>query len=148
MSIRHTLTGLLILLLTEFSSAQILPPVILSPVSGSDIGNDTCFFSWSSSGKKIVYEIIFSADAGFSDPERFAVKDTFFAKTFPKNGCYFWKVRAFKSKKNFSEWSGTSQLYVGQVPVKYISPGCQGNCANCPHPCGRRRIQQDIPDIH
>jgi hypothetical protein len=146
MKTRLILTTSLVLLFAGFSFAQIASPVLLGPASGAAVTNDTNVFYWSSSGKKIVYEIIFSSDAGFSNPSRFAVKDTFFKMAFPLYGTYFWKVRAFKSKKSFSEWSVTNQIYVGQ-PVKYISPGCHGNCSNCSHPCGRRRIQQDVPDI-
>lgn len=128
--------------IASISDDTIQPPFIYSPAYGSSISGDSCTFVWSSTGRKHVYEIMITKNPGYSEGVRYSSKDTTItlsSSELPSNLTYYWKVRAFKSKHIFSKWSPYSFFFFGVTPIN-IGSGCNRDCANCKHPCGRRRI--------
>jgi hypothetical protein len=122
------------------ASDTLLPPAIISPINGSYMDGKNVAFMWTKTGQKHVYEIMISTSPDFINAKSFGVKDTsysFPANELTKNANYYWKVRAFASKKIFSEWSPVYQFYYGIMPVQ-VRSGCDHNCGSCTHPCGRR----------
>ena len=122
-------------------------PVIISPYNNQYLPNDTCKLSWTSCGKHVSYEIMLSKTADFTSVSKATSKDTNIVKIFKSSeyGSYYWKVRAVKSN-SYGDWSGVSCFHVGIQPIN-IAPGCSGNCATCPHPCGRRRYNPIYDEI-
>lgn len=124
-----------------FNSNEIEPPVPVSPVYGQFTSDDTVFFNWTRSGKKMSYEIMISEDGLCLDGKRYASTDTTIKIHFSKklSGARYWKVRAFKNKTTYSEWSKVSYFNLNMEQQIQINSGCSHNCGSCTHPCGRRR---------
>jgi hypothetical protein len=138
--------------LTESKTNSQLPgeseipiPVIMTPLNYTSC-DSTCNFSWTSSGKNITYELLISESSSFVTNKSYTTIDTTLlcplgAKT---NNYKYCKVRAWKNSKTYSDWSPLVTFYHGSSSLIYnpdlikISGGCQGNCGNCKHPCGRR----------
>jgi hypothetical protein len=121
------------------------PPVQVSPVYGAYLQKGEVQFTWTRTGKKNVYELMTARNPDFSDGVRYACSDTTFRINFTEdNAAIYWKVRAFKNKKTFSEWSSVFTFYVGIQPVEINNVGCNHDCAHCKHPCGRRAPDYDI----
>lgn len=130
--------------LTKREKKNILPPRLLSPVEGTYIPDSICSFTWSQTDTRHIYEIFISSHADFSEGVRDASKDTVFQyhiKALNADTVY-WKVRAFKNHAQYSKWSTASYFIYGAEPVKVIKypppTRCNGDCAHCKHPCGRR----------
>lgn len=122
-------------------------PAPISPTSGTYFLGDTLLFQWMHQGENTEYEIMFSTVFDFSINETEIVSDTTYKKYMGhlQSGQLYWKVRAKKDKKTYSQWSYISVINIGeQVPVDIIRGGCRGNCGSCPNPCGRRRGYDDI----
>lgn len=118
---------------------DLFPPMLFSPVSGVSMQKGEIKLEWYRTDRKHVYEIMIARKPDFSDGERFACKDTVFTHVFnDENIAIYWKVRAFKTKKVYSEWSAPFMFYVGLQPAIIHSGGCNRDCGNCKHPCGRR----------
>ncbi|HBX52642.1 MAG: hypothetical protein A2309_11730 [Bacteroidetes bacterium RIFOXYB2_FULL_35_7] len=125
-------------------------PLVLSPAVNF-VADSICTFTWTNSGKKIKYELWVSDNLNFNSCKQYIVKDTTFtcflgAET---NDYKYCKVRAWKKSKLYSEWSAVVAFAHGEIFKEFqqeikISPGgCNGNCANCKHPCGRRRLPKN-----
>ena len=120
------------------------PPMLISPVSGTSLNVGEVKFTWTRTGKKHVYEIMTAKNPDFSDGIRSASIDTVFVQTFTEEPVViYWKVRAFKNKKTYSEWSAASVFYIGLQPAVLNPVGCNRDCGNCKHPCGRRRMPNE-----
>ena len=118
---------------------DMFPPMLFSPVSGVSIQKGEIQFEWYRTDRKHVYEIMIARKPDFSDGKRFACKDTVFKHLInDENIAVYWKVRAFKNKKTYSEWSSIYMFYVGLQPAIINSGGCNRDCSHCKHPCGRR----------
>ncbi len=119
---------------------DLFPPMQVTPLSGAYFNKGEVQFTWTRTGKKHVYELMTAKNPDFSDGIRYACTDTTFKINFNEdNTVIYWKVRAFKNKKTFSEWSPAFTFYVGLQPVQINTGGCNRDCAHCKHPCGRRR---------
>ncbi|OQA01913.1 MAG: hypothetical protein BWY70_00196 [Bacteroidetes bacterium ADurb.Bin408] len=121
----------------------IYPPVLLNPLEATYVPDSVCSFTWSKINSCRVYEIYISSMADFSDGVREASKDTSFSYNIKSlnTDTVFWKVRAFKNTNKYNKWSAASYFMYGTEPVKVIKypppTRCNGDCAHCPHRCGR-----------
>ncbi|GAB4296668.1 MAG: hypothetical protein Kow0068_21040 [Marinilabiliales bacterium] len=118
---------------------KIKAPQIISPVNNQYFLNDTCQFMWTSCGENVKYEVWLSKLYNFQSVSKATSKDTLLKKVFSQTeyGTYYWKVRAFNNKIH-GEWSQIYCFHVGEIQQNNYYHGCSGNCATCPHPCGRR----------
>ncbi|HBS87488.1 MAG: hypothetical protein A2W91_00520 [Bacteroidetes bacterium GWF2_38_335] len=128
----------------EKTDGEIPSPVPVSPDGDIYSIEDSIFLSWSSSGKKMVYEVMISRDENFNLNRRYSSVDTVFKLGIKEleRGVWYWKVRAFKNKNSYSSWS-EALYFAKSEPLQIIrQSGCNGNCAGCTHPCGRRRMPE------
>ncbi len=123
---------------------SIAVPLLISPISYAAC-DSTCSFSWTSSGKKITYELLIADNNNFNNSKNIVTKDTTIVCNLGNKSNYYkyCKVRAWKNNKNYSAWSlvviiihADNSLII--QPEKLYQGGCHGNCGNCNHPCGRR----------
>jgi hypothetical protein len=137
---------LLILSLGLKSEKIIEPPIPILPYNETIITKGDVTFSWTETNKKHIYEIIISQDIDFTNPLRYSTSDTTIVIPITYiSGDFYWKVRAFKNKKNYSDWSLTfcCHLYENQQQDNSILAPCGriGGCRGCMSPCGRRSYQ-------
>jgi len=137
----------LILNLGLQNEVKIEPPKLLFPENESYINSGDITFGWTKTDKKHVYEIIISQDIEFTNPQRFSCSDTTILVPLTyTSGNLYWKVRAFKNDKKYSDWSETYHCYINdanQIKTNIMSPcGRIGGCAGCGG-CGRRNYNDN-----
>jgi len=134
-------------ILTLHKNDSIPAPVNIEPSNGQYITDTIVNLLWYSTHPKHVYEIVYADNILFEPCYRKASKDTITTINLNifQNKTVYWKVRAFKSLKKYSNWSDVSVFHCFEEPVplikeKIIAPGCRGNCSQCPnYPCGKSR---------
>ena len=111
---------------------------VISPQSSFFDATMPCTFIWSSCGKNISYELMISTNKDFFEAESIMSQDTVFTKSFNNiiSGTFFWKVRAIRTKTNYSNWSRIKYFEIEQF-MEIIPSGCHGNCGSCSHPCSK-----------
>ncbi|PLW94760.1 MAG: hypothetical protein C0592_01865 [Marinilabiliales bacterium] len=139
-----------------FEDVPILPadsPMLISPVYDFSTYENLIQLKWTSVDTCMQYEVLVSRNVDFSDSTTtFKCSDTLF--TFNgeglMRGVVFWKVRSIRGNGEFSSWSEFSRFtLLGRIDIdrdvneRIVAP-CNGNCANCTRPCGRRR---PVPDM-
>ena len=98
--------------------------------------------------KKMKYELWIADNLQFNSSKQYMVKDTVFNCSLgtETNAYKYCKVRAWKKNKSCSEWSAIVAFAHGELfkefkqDINIFQGGCNGNCANCKRPCGRRRL--------
>lgn len=119
-------------------------PKIISPCNYTQF-DSICKIVWSCSGINLTYQILISSNIGFESNEVFVTKDTSltYRPGLIMNQYRYCKVRAFSSVEIYSSWSQVL-IILNSNPANIIKTdklkqaGCNGNCGNCNHPCGRR----------
>jgi hypothetical protein len=115
-------------------------PVFISPVDNSSC-ETSCTFSWTSSGTIAIYEIWIADNVNFKNCEKYVTHETSYdyIPQFSNGIKKYTKVRAWNGPKSYSNWSNIISTTFGSPDLQLIRQGgCNGNCANCPNPCGRR----------
>ncbi|PLX06622.1 MAG: hypothetical protein C0596_14980 [Marinilabiliales bacterium] len=117
-------------------------PRIIAPKTSEYI-ESTCLITWTGDSKHKFYELQISTSSDFSTGQKYILSDTLITVNLgvPDYANKYLRVRAFKNKRKFSQWSGVITIVHGvySTPVEEIYfGGCSGNCATCPHPCHRR----------
>ncbi len=124
-------------------SEKVKAPTIVSPANNTNI-TSTCIFTWTSSEKHSIYEIWIADNINFKSCEKFVTKDTSYNyETVQKLALTkYAKVRAWKSAGIYSSWSNIISVNYGAPKTEMINYRiCNGDCANCTNPCGRRSSQ-------
>lgn len=114
-------------------------PTVISPNDFFTTSESTVLFLWNQSGDEITYEITYAWDNGFSNAQSTTTIDTAIYISFPvaKSTPLFWKIRSIAKSGQVSEWSPVHSFSFVMQPALY-QHGCNGNCSQCTHPCGRR----------
>jgi hypothetical protein len=133
-----------------YSTKKIETPTGIIPVNGAIVDTGKTTFCWSKTGAKHVYELMIARNQDFTDGQRYSSKDTTLTLNLKyADNVVYWRVRAFASKQNYSEWSQVSVFYPGINVLNNNNNrapcGKIGGCGGCQHPCGGRRQYIEWP---
>ncbi len=114
-------------------------PKVIAPSDFFSTSETTVLFAWNRIDTGVTYEINYAWDAGFSTSQSTTTIDTAIYISFPVAGSapLFWKIRSISKSGQVSGWSSVHSFSFVMQPVLY-QRGCNGNCSQCTHPCGRR----------
>lgn len=103
-------------------------PELYMPENGYTINDGTPFFSWSSPGSAVLYELIADDSGDFSSPEieqNTLTGSEYSTTEILSDRTYFWRVRAVDEHGNRGAWSDTWTFTLdslGIVPAELFSP--------------------------
>jgi hypothetical protein len=132
-----------------YSTKKIETPIGMLPVNGAIVDTGKTTFCWSKTGVKHVYELMIARNQDFSDGQRYSSKDTTLILNLKyTDNIVYWKVRAFASKQNYSEWSQVFMFYpeisiINNQNKNRAPCGKLGGCGGCKNPCGGRKQYND-----
>lgn len=129
----------------EFSDPNPDTPSVISPSDQLITNDQTVLFAWNSAGENMTYELMYSFDNNFSAPQTVTSADTsvYITLAVTQSLPLYWKIRTLGANGEVSAWTSIHSFSFNVPPVLIRSGRCNGNCANCQNPCGRRPAPVD-----